>query len=54
MGQCHNSTVVDGAIDKVWATMQNFHDLSWAAPVITQLDKVGDIGGPAGRSEVII
>ena len=45
MGQCYNSTVVDASITKVWEVMQNFHQMGWAAPVITQLDKVGGIDG---------
>ena len=45
MGQCYNSTVVDAPITKVWEVMQNFHQMGWAAPVITQLDKVGGIDG---------
>jgi hypothetical protein len=45
MGTCHNSTVVDSSIGKTWETIRNFHELDWAAPVIVQVDKVGDIDG---------
>lgn len=45
MGICYNSTVVDGSIDKTWETIRNFHEMGWAAPVIEQLDTVGDIAG---------
>ncbi len=32
-------------MDKVWNTISNFHDLSWAPNVVTQLDVVGDKAG---------
>ncbi len=54
MGQCYNSTVVDASISKVWEAMQNFHEMAWAAPVISKLDKVGDISGSqAGARRVL-
>ena len=45
MGSCYNSTVVNVPVEKVWDTIKDFHDLSWAAGVITKLDVVGDKGG---------
>jgi hypothetical protein len=45
MGHCYNSTVVNLPIEKVWAKIENFHDLSWADPVITKLEIKGDKGG---------
>ncbi len=45
MGNCYNSTVVDVPREKVWDTIKDFHDLSWADPVITKLDVIGDKGG---------
>lgn len=44
MGQCNNSTVVDAPVERVWAALRNFHDLSWAPNVVTQVEKLGDKG----------
>ncbi len=45
MGNCYNSTVVNVAREKVWETIKDFHDLSWADPVLTKLDIIGDKSG---------
>ena len=45
MGQCYNSIVVHASAERVWATVRDFHDLSWAGDVITRADKVGDAAG---------
>ncbi len=45
MGSCYNSIVVDVPREKVWETIKDFHDLSWADPVITKLEIVGDKTG---------
>ncbi len=45
MGNCYNSTVVAVPREKVWDTIKDFHDLSWADPVITKLDIIGDKSG---------
>lgn len=45
MGSCYNSIVVDVPREKVWETIKNFHDLSWAEPVITKIEIVGDKTG---------
>ena len=39
---CYNSCVVDAPVDKVWAALRNFHDMSWAAGVIESVDAIGD------------
>lgn len=39
---CNNSVVVNAPSEKVWDTLKNFHDLSWAPNVITKVDKIGD------------
>ena len=52
MGQCYNTTVVNAPAADVWATMRDFHDMSWAKGVITSLDVVGETHGTktgAGR-----
>lgn len=45
MGQCYNSCVVPRPADHVWRTLRNFHDLAWAAGVVTRADRVGDLPG---------
>ncbi len=45
MGNCYNSTVVDAPREKVWETIKDFHNLSWAKPVITKVDVIGEKGG---------
>ena len=45
MGKCYNSVVVDASCEKVWETICDFHDLGWAAGVITDVKAVGDLKG---------
>lgn len=45
MGRCYNSAVINAPCEKVWNTIQNFHDLSWAPGVITKAVAVGEIKG---------
>lgn len=45
MGQCYNSVTVNASSAKVWETIRNFHDLSWASNVITKVDKIGIVEG---------
>jgi hypothetical protein len=45
MGQCYNSIVINAGIEDVWQTVRDFHQMDWAAPVITSLDKVGVFTG---------
>lgn len=45
MGQCYNTTVVNAPLEKAWAAVRDFHDMSWAAPVITSVEKVGEAAG---------
>ena len=45
MGKCYNSVVVNASCNTVWKTIREFHDMSWAAGVVTQVDKVGDLRG---------
>ena len=42
---CFNSTVIAASADKVFETLNNFHDLSWSKNVITKLDVIGDKNG---------
>jgi hypothetical protein len=45
MGQTYQSIVIDAPIDRVWAAIHDFHDLSWAPNVITSVDAIGDRKG---------
>ena len=42
---CCNSAVVDAPADEVWATLRDFHDMSWAPNVVESLDKVDEHAG---------
>ena len=44
MGQCYNSIVINAPVEKVWDTLKNFHDLSWAPDVFSKVDKRGNKG----------
>ncbi len=45
MGKCYNSAVIDAPCEKVWQTIRNFHDLSWAPGVVTKVQAEGDLKG---------
>ncbi len=45
MGKCYNSVVIDAPCEKVWQTICNFHDLGWAAGVVTSVKVEGDLKG---------
>lgn len=45
MGKCYNSAVINAPCDKVWKTIRNFHDLTWAPGVVTKVAAVGDLKG---------
>jgi hypothetical protein len=45
MGMTYQSIVVDAPVEKVWAGIRNFHDMSYAANVITSLEAVGSLPG---------
>ena len=42
---CYNSTVVSAPAEEVWQAFRDFHDLSWAAGVVTSVEAVGSISG---------
>lgn len=49
---CYNTCVVDAPVDKVWAVLRDFHELSWASDVVTKVERVGEAKGDqvgAGR-----
>ncbi|MEX2367302.1 MAG: SRPBCC family protein [Pseudohongiellaceae bacterium] len=45
MGKCHNTIVIDAPVNRVWAAIADFHDLSWAPNVITSVEKPGEKSG---------
>ena len=45
MPQCYQSIIVHSPIEKVWDIIKNFHDMSWASPVIEQCESAGDFSG---------
>jgi carbon monoxide dehydrogenase subunit G len=52
MGSTFQEIEIAATSDKVWQTIRNFHDVSWAPNVVTSLDVVGDKAGDqkgAGR-----
>ncbi len=54
MGKTYQSIVIDRPADEVWATIRDFHDLSWATGVIESLDVVGDkVGDQVGAKRVL-
>lgn len=54
MGRCYNSIVVNAPVDKVWARIRDFHDLSWAEGMGLKVEAVGDRrSGEAGAKRII-
>lgn len=45
MGKCYNSAVINAPCEKVWNTIRNFHDFSWAPEVVTKTVAVGGLKG---------
>ncbi|MEC4672529.1 MAG: SRPBCC family protein [Nitrospirota bacterium] len=45
MGRCYNSAVINAPCQTVWEKIRNFHDLAWAAGVVTKTAIVGDLKG---------
>ena len=52
MGSTFQEIEIAAPADRVWQTIRDFHDVSWAPNVVTSLDVVGDKAGDqkgAGR-----
>jgi|TARA_B100001971_G_C17736929_1_gene308766 hypothetical protein len=45
MGKTYQTTAINAPLEKVWATIRNFHDMSWASNVIEECTAVGDKAG---------
>jgi hypothetical protein len=54
MGKCYNSAAIEAPCEKVWETICNFHDLAWAAGVVTGVEAKGDIKGDQVGAKRII
>lgn len=54
MGRCYNSAVIAAPCVRVWETIRDFQNMSWAAPLITSYEQVGDVPGDRpGSSRVL-
>lgn len=45
MGKTYQSVVVNAPAETVWKKLRDFHDLSWAPDVVTNVDVVGNMAG---------
>jgi hypothetical protein len=45
MGTCYQKIEIEAPINRVWDTIKDFHDLSWAPDVVVSVTKVGDKNG---------
>lgn len=45
MGNCYSKIQIEAPISKVWDTISDFHDVSWASNVVTSVTRVGDKAG---------
>lgn len=54
MPSTDQSITVDAPIADVWSRFADFHDLSWAPNVITDVEKVGGVdGGTPGAKRIL-
>ncbi len=54
MPSTHQTIVVNAPINEVWNKLSDFHDLSFAPDVITDLEKVGSVDGHnAGAKRIL-
>lgn len=42
MGKTHQSINIEKPVDQVWQSIRDFHEMSWAPNVVTNLEVVGD------------
>ena len=45
MSNLTNTIEIQAQVSKVWETIRDFHDMSWAPGVITEVKKVGEKNG---------
>ena len=54
MGSTHQTIEIGAPEDQVWKTVRDFHDLSWAPNVITNLEAVGEkLGDEVGAIRIL-
>lgn len=54
MPSTNQSKDIDASMSEVWSKLNNFHDLSWAPNVVTNVEKVGSIdGGEVGAKRIL-
>jgi hypothetical protein len=54
MPSTSQSIDIDASISEVWSRFCNFHDLSWAPNVITNVEKAGSVdGGEVGAKRIL-
>ncbi len=51
---CCNSAVVAAPIEKVWARLRDFHDMSWASGVVESCDAIGKLPGTQIGAERVL
>ncbi len=54
MGQTYQSITIHAAPERVWNTLRDFHDMSWAPNVVTGLEIVGDAGNDEPGAERVL
>lgn len=54
MPSTYQSNIINAPIDKVWRTISNFHDMSWAPNIINSVDAVGDVPGTEVGSKRVL
>ena len=45
MGRCYNKIEIAAPVSRVWDTIRDFHDVTWAPNVVVSLKKIGDKNG---------
>ena len=54
MGKTYQSITINSPIEKVWETVKDFHDMSWAPNVVSKLEKVGGFSGDQVGSKRVL
>ena len=54
MGACYNKIEIDSPISDVWNTISDFHDMTWATGIITNISTVGDKKGTEPGAKRVI
>ncbi|WP_083394797.1 SRPBCC family protein [Marinobacter sp. AC-23] len=54
MGKTYQSIVVNAPAEKIWNALRDFHDLSWAPDVISDVDVVGEKKGDQSGAKRVL